>query len=139
MAVLTTPRRTRQAPSTQKQRRSRPRAPSTRRRVLLVGLLVAALVLAFAYCAGYARMWKLDSDYRKLQEELRRLQAQRETIENRIVTLTAPSRLTEYALAHGMVRDPAVPYIAQIPAPTPALTGMASIALTAPGDGARSR
>jgi cell division protein FtsL len=131
MVALDTRRR--QAPPARRIRR-RPRVPATRRRLLTLAFVVAVLALAFAYCAGYAKMWRMDTQYRQLQEELRRLEAEREAIENSVGILSSPLRLEEYALAHGMIRDPVVPFVAETPSPVLAVGGVASIALTKPVD-----
>jgi cell division protein FtsL len=131
MVALDTRRR--HAPPVPKRRR-RPKVPATRRRVLTLAFVAVVLALAFAYCAGYAKMWRLDSEYRDLQEELRRLEAEREALQNTIGVLSSPLRLEEFALAHGMVRDSVTPFVAEPPSALAATTTVASIALARPED-----
>jgi len=114
-------------------RRPRPKkAPDGRRRAVTLGVLAVGIVLLFIYCAGFARMWKVDCEYRALQDEMQRLQDQHRTLEIRHGFLTSPWRLEQFALKHDMVRGPTPPMMAELTDQTGDSGDLASVVLTAP-------
>ncbi len=92
-------------------------------------VFVAAFGLLILYCAGYARMWKVDSEYRALQEELRSLEKQRQELDGKLGDLTSPSHIEQFAGARGMIRDPG-PFVTLTAPVSSETASLAAIALT---------
>ena len=130
MVALKTRRPT--APPSVCRRRPRPKTRMTGRQALTVGFLFMAVFgLAILYGAGYARMWKVDSDYRALQDEYRSLEKERQELDKKLGELTSPSYIEQVASARGMVRDPGT-YVTLTKPATADTTSLASIAVTTP-------
>jgi cell division protein FtsL len=130
MVALKTRRPT--APPSVRRRRPRAKARLTGRRALTVGLtFIAVFGLGILYCAGYARMWKVDSEYRALQEEYRSLEKERQGLDQKLGELTSPLYIEQFANARGMVRAPGSFVTLTEPAPGSATT-LASMTVTTP-------
>jgi hypothetical protein len=76
-------------------------------------------------------MWKVDSEYRALQDEYRSLEKERQELDKRLGELTSPLYIEQIASARGMVRDSG-PFVTLTKPSAEDTTSLASIAVTTP-------